>query len=104
MFNNSDLLITDCSAFLLEYMPTDKPIIRLENHKSAKLNDFGKLIINGTYRIHNYKDFENTFNKIIVENKDSLRMQRNEICDKVIGLENSSEKIIKELKKQLEII
>ena len=27
LFKTSDLLITDCSSFLLEYMPTLKPII-----------------------------------------------------------------------------
>ena len=104
IFNNSDLLITDCSAFLLEYMPTGKPIIRLEIRKSVKLNEFGEFVVSGTYRIHKYKDFENTFKNILFENKDTLKQQRKEICYKIIGKESSSEKIIKELKKKLEII
>lgn len=97
LFNNTDLMITDCAAFLLEYMPTGKPIIRFENSKSEKLSDFGKQVVDATYRASNFNKFEVFFNSLFEKNEDSLKQRRKEITDFALSGGSSSQKIINEL-------
>lgn len=99
LFNSSDLLITDCSAFLLEYMPTLRPIIRLENLKSTKLNKFGELIVSGTYRVNSFNEFETCFKSLLIDKKDELLAKRKEIVSMVLTEESSSQRILNVLDK-----
>ena len=94
LFSSSDLLITDCSAFLLEYMPTLRPIIRFENPKSTKLNEFGKLIVSGTYRVNSFKEFETCFKTLLVDKNDELFETRKKIVGMVLSEESSSQRIL----------
>lgn len=99
LFNSSDLLITDCSAFLLEYMPTNRPVIRFENPKSIKLNKFGEFVVSGVYGVKSFKEFENCFNRLLIKNNDERLNQRKKIVDDVLKNESSSQRILNELKK-----
>jgi len=94
LFINSDLMITDSAAFLLEYLPTQKPLIRLENSNSAPLNSFGKKLIENAYRIKNYNNFEAIFHKIMKENNDELRDKRIEFVKTIIKEQSSSIAVI----------
>lgn len=94
LFINSDLMITDSSAFLLEYLPTQKPLIRLENPNSAPLTLFGKKLIENAYRIKNYDNFEVIFNKLMKENNDELLYKRIEFTKTVTTEQGSSVEVI----------
>ena len=100
MFVNSDLLITDCISFLLEYMPSGNPIIRLERNRKENMSNLGKEILEGIYRVKSFKSFEKIFNKLLIENKDSLKDTRKQITKNIVGESFSASKnIVKELEK-----
>lgn len=100
LFINSDLLITDCISFLLEYMPSGNPLIRLERKRFENMSDLGKEILKGIYRVKNFKEFEQVFNQLIIENNDTLKEKRKEITKNVVGETFcASKNIVKELEK-----
>ncbi len=97
-FANSDMLIADSGSFLLEYIPTQKPIIRLSNKNSkTKFSDFGNKIAQGIYQVYNFQDFINKFNEIMQNNNDPLAEKRKELAKSIIGKTSASQKIIDEL-------
>ena len=83
-FMSSDILITDCDSFLLEYMPTLNPIIRLERKDSAKLSPLGQEIIKGIYRARNFKECINILKKLDNPNQDELKEKRIEITNSIL--------------------
>ena len=94
-FANSDLLISDSCSFLLEYMPTLKPIIRLTNKKTKmKFSKLGKLISQGLYQVTDFNQFKKHFEQIIVQNQDPLLEKRKEIVHALIDDNSASQKII----------
>lgn len=97
IFINSDLLITDCSSFLLEYLPTNKPLFRFERKDSIPLTKFGEKLRKNIYRINDFKSFERIFNKVIVNEKDILKEKRKTFINSILKEETSSEKIIKNI-------
>ena len=102
LFMGSDVLVTDSSAFLLEYMPTQKPIIRLDRWDSTKLSEVGKKIIKGIYRVYSFKEFVSVFKKLEKFEKDELFDKRKEITDTILRkIPNSCANIVKELEKLL---
>jgi len=94
LFINSDLMITDCSSFLIEYLPTKAPLFRLERIDSVPLNDFGEELIENLYRIYNFQCFEKTFNEVIKNNTDYLQTRRIEFVNKLLEEKTSSQRII----------
>lgn len=50
VFRTSDAMVTDSGSFLAEYLPTGKPLIRLEQAGAAPLNGFGSRLAGGFYR------------------------------------------------------
>lgn len=100
LFMSSDLLITDCISFLLEYMPSGNPLVRLERNRHENMSDLGKEILKGIYRVKNFKEFEQVFNQLIIENNDTLKERRKEITKNVVGKTFcASKNIVKELEK-----
>lgn len=100
LFLNSDLLITDASTFLLEYLFSKKPIIRLcrKSNKNNKFNCFGEELSKCLYCAYSFNDFENYFNKIMVKNEDVLREKRINFLNLCFGDEVlSSQKILMSL-------
>lgn len=92
------MLIADSGSFLLEYIPTQKPIIRLSNKNSkTKFSDFGNKIAQGIYQVYNFQDFINKFNEIMQNNNDPLAEKRKELAKSIIGKTSASQKIIDEL-------
>lgn len=97
LFLNSDLLITDASTFLLEYLFSRKPLIRLchKSNKKNKFNCFGKELSKCLYSAYSFADFENYFNKIMVKNEDVLSEKRINFLNICFGDEVlSSRKIV----------
>ncbi len=100
----SDLMITDCCSFLVEYLFTQKPLIRLENHNAVKLTDLGNKIIKSYYSVNNNDDLEEIFKQLIIYNNDEKKIYRHDIINEVLDKqEQSSKKIYKYLINLLEI-
>ena len=100
LFMSSDILITDCDAFLLEYMPTLNPIIRLTRNGSCKLSLIGEKVMKGIYKANNFRECEKLLKKLENPKEDTLFKNRRIITSFCISTtEYASEKIIKELEK-----
>ena len=96
LFMASDILITDCSSFLLEYMPTLKPIIRLERLGSQKVSALGKEFLKGMYRVRNVSEMSRCLEAL--KQKDSLLEVRNDLTKNVLRKEkNACANIVKKL-------
>lgn len=76
IFNNSKLMITDCSTFLIEYLMTGKPLINLVSKNAVEFNDFAKDAIKYFYNPKDNKELEYVLNSIILKNKDELEKER----------------------------
>lgn len=100
IFMSSDILITDCCSFLLEYMPTLKPIIRIERHGSQKISPLGKELLKGIYRVKKFEELYCCLAQLENKNGDVLLEKRKELTEKILRKEkNASANIIKELEK-----
>ena len=75
LFKNSSALITDCSSFLGEYLPSGHPVLHLIS-ENAKFNDFAKSFISGYYQIHNEQQLSDIFNRVIVNGDDYKKSER----------------------------
>lgn len=99
-FMTSDILITDCDAFLLEYMPTLNPIIRLDRLFSTKLSSLGKAILKGVYRVYSFKECCKVLEYLYNSPNDRLLEKRQEITNNILRKTRSaSANIVKELEK-----
>lgn len=94
IFRTSDLMITDCNSFLTEYLPTQKPVIRLISHKSAGLNEFGEEISRGYYNIYNPDELKTALKNLIVNKQDNLKETRKKCLEKLIMPPNGVSSVI----------
>lgn len=88
MFRTSDLLITDCNSFLLEYLLTKKPVLRLVNQNSVSFNEYGKEIIKGYYKACSIQEIDKYLKTILVLNKDPLLEQREKIIKQYMNADS----------------
>lgn len=85
IFKTSDLMITDCCSFLAEYLPTEKPLIRLINRKSKPLNFLGDKITSEYYYAHNKEELNTLFKELKAGN-DYKKEERLKLIQEVIDL------------------
>lgn len=102
IFRSSDAMITDCSSFLAEYLPSKKPLIRLINPKGMSLNKLGEKVVSGYYSAHNNKELLEFFNKVIIQKDDYKRAKREKLIEEIFDFnESSASKIYKFLLKSI---
>lgn len=75
LFKNSSCLITDCCAFLAEYLPSGHPVLHLINDK-AKFNDTAKQFIHSYYSIHNLDELEAACYSVLIRGNDYKKKER----------------------------
>lgn len=95
-FNDSKLMITDCSTFLLEYAATQKPLIRLASKDMPEFNNTTQETVKNYYNAENIEDLKKYLDMILLENSDPLKAKREDKNSFVH--ENSSRKIIETLR------
>ena len=93
-------MITDCSTFLIEYLATEKPLIRLASKNAVEFNSIAKEAIKVCYNIENNSDLEKTLKFILKENQDELKEKRTEYSKQL--KKDTSKIIINDLLKQIE--
>ena len=99
LFQNSDALITDCCAFLAEYLPSKHPVLHLVS-SYAKFNSTAKEFIDSYYSIHNLEEMNNVFSDVLLNDNDYKKKERlNKISLIFDQKEKTAFKIIKILKK-----
>lgn len=70
-FALSDALLSDTSSFLLEYLPTKKPIVYLRNNEGPGLNDDGDIV--DYYYIANTEEDIERYVDMVIDNQDPMR-------------------------------
>lgn len=96
MFQSSDLMITDCASFLIEYLPSKNPIIRLVRKDSIKLNKFGKRVVSQYYPVYDNKELEKVFIDLVINKNDYKKERRQQIISEIFDFKvPSSKKIYK---------
>lgn len=74
----TDILITDVSSMIAEYMPTGKPVIY--THRVDLLNDYARRLAEGCYWVRNEAELDATIGRLL-DGQDPLRDKRREISD-----------------------
>lgn len=99
IFKTSDVLITDCGSFLAEYLPTEKPIIWLISEDTVGLNSVGENLAGSFYKVKNIEEFNNIFNKLVMEDVDPLKDKRLEAKELLFPIKGkASTEIIRYIK------
>jgi len=80
-FNESDALIADAGSFLLEYLPTTKPIIYLVNNSGLQLNESAAFVYDDYYIANSEKDIY-SFIAMVSKEQDPLYMKRMNTLEK----------------------
>ncbi|MBR5303701.1 MAG: CDP-glycerol glycerophosphotransferase family protein [Candidatus Gastranaerophilales bacterium] len=95
IFNNSKLMITDCSTFLIEYLMSENPLIDIVSFSASKFNKITKEITKTYYKPENINEFIMLLDKVLIQNNDYLLEERRKVKNKF--LTNASEKILEDL-------
>ncbi len=96
VFSAADALMTDVGSFLLEFLPTGKPILYLHHPEGVGLNDDGELI-NYLYRAENVSDISQFLNDVQT-GEDSKKTERlSVLTEYLFGLDGNAGKRICEV-------
>jgi len=101
IFNQSKMLITDCSSFLGEYFMTENPIIHLISKNAEPYNDTIKQIIKNYYKATELEELQNLLNKL--PNNDCMKDVRQKAL-KELGYKNNyaALNVINDIMEQIE--
>jgi len=104
IFKNSDALITDCSSFLSEYLPTMMPVIHLISKNMVAPNPISKVTSSHYYKARDLKELEFYLNDVIINKNDPLKERRiNDISILTSDGNSASSRIVNHLKKEFQI-
>lgn len=104
LFQTSDMMITDCSSFLAEYLPSEKPLVRLINEGSCPLDQLGESLSRGFYSVHDKKELYSVFDELVVKKNDYLKKTRKEVLGSLIDEKKpAANKVFDDLKIVLRI-
>lgn len=106
LFSNSDILITDCGSFLVEYPCTNNPVIRLVSSQCGfSIPEPSKKLFDAFYNVNNLEEMDYIFDQIIVKGNDPKRTERLKAVKEAGLLDISASKnIIDDLYAALSII
>lgn len=86
IFKTSDVLVTDSSSFLAEYIVSGKPIVFFDSPKRTPFNKFGLKIKKGFYEAKNLNDLDKILEKVLINKKDDLKHLREAIVKEEVYL------------------
>ena len=90
---NTDVLISDFSSIVIEFLLTGKPVIYCE--AGMLLNDHAQIISEGFYKAYNEEDVIR-YVKMLVSGDDPLKDKREKIISEHLSIHNGSSKRIAE--------
>lgn len=99
LFRTSDLLITDNSSFLAEYLPTENPIIYTHSYDNDQhnLSEYGQQLTKYHYIARNKNELNNLIKKIAIEDDDYEKNNRiSNMKENIYFPDNGSGYLIKE--------
>ncbi len=84
MFRQSDALILDSISFLLEYLPTGRPICFLDSLRRQRLNPIGEQLLHAYYSAWDAAEIEEFIQTVVVGGDDYRRADRERVARKYI--------------------
>ncbi len=107
LFMQSDLMITDSLTFLVEYLITQKPLIRpISKCEFIPFTKLAKKLIKNYYNTHSNEELLETFSRVLLDQDDYLAPKRLKSL-KSLELDKNktiASKIINYLKKEIKIL
>lgn len=91
LFAESNVLITDCGSFLVEYPCTKKPIIRLVSSSCGfQIPEPSKKLFDSFYNVNNLDEMYKVFEQVIIKDLDPKKEQRISAVNEAGLLQNSA--------------
>ena len=104
LFTNSKAMISDCGSFLTEYLPTNKPLIRLVSKNACPYNPSAQKVVSAYYSANNLEGLYKLLDKVILKNEDTIQDRREEIIKELhLNSNNAALNILKKKKNELDI-
>lgn len=103
LFKKTKALITDCGSFLTEFMYVNSPIIHLERKEATEFNSGVKKIVESSYRVFNIQELESVLDKVVVNNIDDKKEEREKILKELDIPEYSAKNILENIKQELNL-
>jgi hypothetical protein len=90
LFLTSDVLIHDCSSFMVEYLSTSKPALYLlhDENVSDRLHEFGKKALENHYHAKQASDIYAFIENQVLEQRDPMQEQRLGFVDTYLKAKN----------------
>lgn len=100
-FKTSDALITDSVSFLVEYLPTQKPILRVISDNCSGLNPLVEEMAKTYYNARNFTDVQAFLDTVIVAQHDEKKAQRIQALQVLPNVGTSGMEIVRYIEKQI---
>ena len=90
LFLTSDVLIHDCSSFMVEYLSTSKPALYLlhDENVSDRLHEFGKKALGNHYHAKQASDIYAFIENQVLEQRDPMQEQRHGFVNTYLKAKN----------------
>jgi len=99
MFRASNMMITDCDSFLVEYLPTNRPVIHLIPKDDAGWSELSRQASKHYYKARNMEQFMEYFDMLTKRGEDPMKELRAKDC--ADWSFNASEKIYNYVKEMV---
>lgn len=101
LFQQAHGLITDCSSFLIEFLPTKQPVIHLRRLDSNDKPLISEQIIPAYYSVFDLPTLKNTLRTVLEEGKDPLHQARLDKLKELNLVQPASDNIVQDLQMAL---
>lgn len=99
LFKQTKCLITDCASFLIEFLPTESPVINLKRKDSVYISDITEEIIKSYYKAYNLEELKIFLQDVLEKNIDTKEQERLNLIKNLNLVKNASDNIIEDLEK-----
>lgn len=76
LFLTSDAMINDSSSFLVEYLPTKKPLLFLDSQKHIGFNEFGEKLVENHYISKSFEQTDHFIQNVLIDGNDYMLKKR----------------------------
>lgn len=97
LFRTSDIMITDSVSFLVEYLPTNQPIIRMVNQNGTQLSQPFEALSDAFYTAKTKDDLYKLFNTLVIQQSDPLEKQRRSKIKQIVPFEVPSSQLVEQI-------
>ena len=101
LFQQTKCLITDCSSFLVEFLPTEQPLIHLRRHDDNSSANIVKQIVDAYYPVYDLETLKRTLYLVLEKGNDPMRQARLDKLQKLQLVQPASNNIIRDLEESL---